>query len=189
MHSQEHQDLHGLERLRDYETEIERLRKLAYEDELTGLGNRRAFRSILRKSLAQTKRYGTPTCLACVDLDGFKGINDQRGHAAGDETLRRVGAVLQSCVREADHVVRLGGDEFAIILPNTDIEDAVDVAERVRTRVATIAVGDSKRLTASIGLAMARDSEEERELYTRTDQVLYRAKAEGGNCTKIDFSF
>ncbi len=168
------------------ESEIEYLRKLAYEDELTGLANRRSFNQQIRKSLAFSSRYGGPVSLVALDLDQFKRLNDECGHPIGDKVLRRVAAALQSAIRAADHAVRLGGDEFAVILPNTSLEDAIDVAERVRVQVESLLVPGGHRVTTSVGVATAVGAEDPQGLYIRADQALYRAKALGGNCTKLD---
>jgi len=101
-----------------------RLEREADADPLTGLANHRAFHDRLRTEVERAQRYGRPLSLACLDVDGFKDVNDQFGHQAGDKVLREVAARLTTVARSADLVARIGGDEFAILLPETTAEAA-----------------------------------------------------------------
>jgi diguanylate cyclase (GGDEF)-like protein len=131
--------------------EYERLTSLT--DPLTGVGNSRAFHRAAEGELARAGREPAPLSLAYLDLDGFKEVNDARGHAAGDELLRLVGRTLAGSVRFTDFVARLGGDEFAILLPHTDASTCRVVVERLRQRLAGAVRRAGPEATFSIGVA------------------------------------
>jgi diguanylate cyclase (GGDEF)-like protein/PAS domain S-box-containing protein len=160
-----------------------RLRALAEHDHLTGLLNRRRFETELRRELSRTARSGHGGAVVSVDLDGFKGINDSAGHAAGDEVLRSVANVLSAHSRESDLVARLGGDEFALLLPDTDQRQAqvasqnlLDALHELRTEVE----GTPFPVTASIGVALfAADAARWDELLVNADLAMYAAKHQG----------
>jgi diguanylate cyclase (GGDEF)-like protein len=149
---------------------------LAATDPLTGCLNRRAFLDRLHVAIG-----GAPgrTVLCLVDLDGFKGVNDRDGHAAGDAVLRAVTAALGAAVRDTDTVARLGGDEFAVLAAVPGPADAVQLAERIREGVA--GAGREVGVTASVGLTMVRPRDDDHEVLLRADQAMYGAKAAGGN--------
>ena len=149
---------------------------LAATDPLTGCLNRRAFLDRLHTAIGEAPER-TVVCL--VDLDGFKGVNDRDGHAAGDAVLRAVTAALGAAVRETDTVARLGGDEFAVLAAVSGSGDAASLAERIREGVAR--VGRSVGVTASVGLTVVRTGDDDHEVLSRADQAMYRAKAAGGD--------
>src|SRR5205085_3469055 len=105
--------------LLDFKNYLDSCEEAAFTDHLTGLANRRRFERQLEREVARTRRYGRPFCLLLVDIDNFKAVNDERGHEAGDEALRRVANAIQSDTRGIDTGARIGGDEFAVILPET----------------------------------------------------------------------
>ncbi len=148
---------------------------LAATDPLTGCLNRRAFFERLDRAVGGAAG-GWIVCL--VDLDGFKGVNDRGGHAAGDAVLRAVTAALSGVVREGDTVARLGGDKFAVLATAT-AEDGEVLAARVRDAVA--AVGAGCGVTASVGVTVVRPGDEGHEVLGRADQAMYRAKGAGGD--------
>ncbi|NQT26720.1 GGDEF domain-containing protein [candidate division KSB1 bacterium] len=156
-----------------------RLEELADTDPLTGLFNMRYFTPQLQKEVLRAKRYGTPVSLMMIDLDHFKAVNDQHGHPAGDEVLRKIGEVFKNHLRTLDIAVRYGGDEFAIILPNTPRKSALVVVEKLRQHVS-----DAEKKWAfktsiqlSIGIAEApKDAEDASELVHLADQALYQNK-------------
>jgi diguanylate cyclase (GGDEF)-like protein len=159
-----------------------RMRTLAMTDELTGLPNRRAVLARLRALLEGPE---ASTCaLMIADLDHFKPINDQHGHAVGDAVLRAVGSVLTEAVREPVFVGRLGGEEFLIVLPQSDLESARQAAERIREQIGAI---DSSRwfqgegLAASLGVTVSRSGDTEGSMLHRADGALYEAKHSGRN--------
>ncbi|HEX9901170.1 MAG TPA: diguanylate cyclase [Candidatus Methylomirabilis sp.] len=166
---------------------FEETRQLAITDELTGLANHRQFYHQLAREVRRAQRYRRPLTLLMLDLDFFKGYNDRFGHLAGDQALRAMGEVLRRNAREVDILARYGGEEFAIILPETDLKQAVYQAERIRAAVAAHAFrgkdsspeGD---LTVSIGVAtLTAELRKIEELVHDADQALYRAKAQGRN--------
>src|SRR3989442_13590961 len=114
---------------------LRRSEELSITDDLTKLYNSRFLNATLRREVERSKRYRTPVSLIFLDLDGFKNVNDQHGHLAGSRALVEVGAVIRNTVREIDVVSRFGGDEFTVILPQTGLEGAQIIAERMRAKV------------------------------------------------------
>lgn len=153
----------------------------AVHDELTGLHNRRHFRAALDEVTAQARQDRSNVSLLLLDLDHFKTVNDQRGHDTGDEVLRRVGATLLEAVRAGDSVCRYGGEEFAVILPDTSVDQACVLGERIRAAVAQLDVA-GLRITVSIGVSGSPPLESDpRRLVATADQHLYAAKRAGRN--------
>jgi len=162
------------------------LREQAMYDGLTGVWNRKGIFDILEKEMARSSRSGELLVLLMADLDGFKEVNDNLGHLAGDEVLRQVGARLRACVRRYDAVGRYGGDEFLIVLPGCDLAGGSAQAERIRDAIAgeSFAAGDVQvRLTCSVGVACANVSEMETadDMVQAADAALYDAKRAGRN--------
>jgi diguanylate cyclase (GGDEF)-like protein len=153
--------------------EFERKAFESRHDVLTDIGNRRGYDERLQKEIARARRYGQPLSLVLLDLDGFKAVNDDHGHPAGDEVLRRVGAILRG-TRTADECFRVGGDEFAILLPATPAEGAARVAERVEQRIADATAG----VTATTAAA-TWDGEEPDSLHAAADATLVARKRAG----------
>lgn len=157
----------------------------ALVDGLTGLGNRRQAEERLHAEVARASRNGDPVALIIGDLDHFKGVNDRHGHPAGDAVLREFARLLRDATREIDLAARWGGEEFAVLLPGTDADGAVVVAERVRARLADQVVltaeGAPVQVTASFGVAAFPDSESETALLAAADAALYAAKRGGRN--------
>lgn len=157
----------------------------ALTDPLTGLGNRRKFDQELSRRFAQWRRLGTPLSLVLVDVDHFKRVNDDYGHVAGDAVLHDVAQVLIECVREMDLVARYGGEEFGMILPGTTLNEALPVAERVRSAIAARTfqyAGRELQVTVSAGLAEAMLINDAELLVARADMALYSAKDSGRDC-------
>jgi diguanylate cyclase (GGDEF)-like protein len=159
----------------------------AVTDELTGLANARAFRSILDREVERSRRFRAPLGLVMVDLDDFKQVNDRHGHQQGDEVLVSVSAVLRDISRDIDAPARYGGEELAVVLPQTDSSGAAQLAERMRQaverlRVPRVSGRGSLRVTASFGVASMPESASDRdELVAAADAALYRAKRGGKN--------
>jgi len=163
--------------------ELERLSRC---DGLTGLANRRHYDEVLRTEWTRAARSGKPLSLLAIDVDHFKSYNDTFGHDEGDVCLRAVGLAVQQSSRQGiDLAARPGGEEFTVILPDTDIEGAAIIAERIRATVAALnevdALGLKRPVTVSIGAHCARpsDGESPQRLARMADERLYRAKAEG----------
>lgn len=147
-------------------------------DPLTGVSNRRALEETLTSMFAMFERYETPFSLLILDIDKFKEVNDTRGHQQGDQTLKGVAAAIDETVRETDVVARFGGDEFVVLMPQTHLDQAALLAERLRAAVRAHAdVG------ISTGVAAALDGDSPRSLLARADEALFAAKAGGRNCT------
>jgi diguanylate cyclase (GGDEF)-like protein len=161
-----------------------RLQWLSTRDELTGLPNRRDAMQRLAGEASYADRSGGLFCIALIDVDHFKAVNDNYGHAVGDMVLARVGGQLQQCVREYDICARWGGEEFLVVFPRIDqISDAVALAERLRVAVA--APDERPPVTLSIGVTAFRAGERVDETLQRADDALYRAKAKGRNCVIV----
>jgi diguanylate cyclase (GGDEF)-like protein len=159
----------------------ERLAELAAIDELTGTKNRRRFREDLDLLFAQAERQGSPLSLIMLDIDHFKEYNDSFGHPAGDEVLHRVGTTLRSAVRSQDVVARYGGEEFVVLLPATDENEALEVADRLRRAVASRA-WVRRAVTASLGVGTIRaKTAGATALVEQADQALYQSKQAGRN--------
>jgi diguanylate cyclase (GGDEF)-like protein len=165
----------------------ETVERQAVTDELTGLANARAFRSILEREIERSRRFQSPLALVMVDLDNFKQVNDTHGHQQGDEVLASVASVLRDFSRDIDAPARYGGEELAVILPQTEPEGAARLAERMREAVERLRiprVGDAGYLqvTASFGVAAVPENAlDEEELVAAADAALYRAKRGGKN--------
>ena len=165
----------------------ETVERQAVTDELTGLANARAFRSILEREIERSRRFRSPLALVMVDLDDFKQVNDTHGHQQGDEVLASVASVLRDFSRDLDAPARYGGEELAVVLPQTDAEGAARLAERMREaverlRVPSVDGGAPLGVTASFGVASVPDSAGGREeLVAAADAALYRAKRGGKN--------
>ena len=159
--------------------------QLATTDFLTAAYNRRHFLQLAGAELARAGRYGRPVTMMMLDLDYFKRVNDERGHAAGDEALKAFVGLIKDVLRDQDRLGRMGGEEFAIVLPETALDAAVLVADRLRSRLAVLDVpvggGEPLRLTTSIGVAECkiRDGEGLEACLSRADVALYRAKGLG----------
>ena len=173
--------------------ELTRVRMLSLTDELTGLSNRRAFLRRLEDEVARVQRYGFNLSLALIDLDKFKQVNDQYGHAAGDEVLRVYSRNILSVFRHHDLVARYGGEEFAVLLPNTDLEGSERALRKVKARCAeTYWDLNGQRMlvpTFSAGLALYRPGETTSAFIERVDKALYRAKRLGRDRIEVDRSY
>lgn len=159
-------------------------------DALTGLNNRRQFELRLNQEIATTKRKNTPLCCMMLDVDYFKKVNDTYGHTAGDCVLKNVSKLITTALREYDIASRYGGEEFFIILPQTNIEEASFVAQRLRRTIeeAKIDITEAKvpninfiKVTVSIGLSDYEGGESAQDFYQNADRALYDAKHRGRN--------
>ncbi|XVJ49716.1 diguanylate cyclase (plasmid) [Pseudomonas sp. UBT] len=156
--------------------------RAAQTDELTGLMNRRAFFEHAHVLYAQCRHNQQPLSALMMDMDHFKNINDTYGHQAGDQVLRQIGGVISASFRQADVYGRLGGEEFAVLLPNTSLETARDIAEQLVKAISGLASEPVQGLTASLGVATTRSLDQDlHSLMNTADKALYRAKAMGRN--------
>lgn len=173
-----------------FELELARQRigLLATRDELTGLAHRRSFLEAAEREWQRARRYGNDAALLLVDADRFRRVNDEHGHACGDELLRRICATTAASLRQPDLLARFGGEELIVFLPQTDPLGALDVAERVRERVQALRLpwqGVEVGATVSFGVAPLRaDLASLDGMIHEADVALRAAKSDGGNCVR-----
>ena len=156
----------------------------AMTDALTGLLNRYGLQHVLAREHAEARRYDRPLSCLMIDLDNFKIINDTYGHASGDIALQQVAGILREAVRRSDTVFRHGGEEFLVLLPETDLEGATALAEKIRANASSRPFGDGERvfhLTLSVGASALFDHESGNDMIARADMALYHAKERGRN--------
>lgn len=169
-------------RLQEIQDELEeanrKLNSLALTDSLTGLWNRRAFDAQLETSIMGAQRNKRPMALMLLDVDDFKHVNDRFGHLYGDQILRHFAAILNRVKRAADVACRFGGEEFAILLPDTTMDGAQRLAQRIIAALHAYP-WENGTVTASLGLAMCSHTCSSDELVDFADSALYRAKREG----------
>jgi diguanylate cyclase (GGDEF)-like protein len=162
----------------------------AMVDGLTGIANRRACEEALASEIAQADRLGTTLTLVLADLDDFKRVNDEHGHAAGDDVLREFASVIRATVRDSDVAGRWGGEEFLLLLPGADAAGGAQLAERVRTTLAERsflgAHGAVLTVGCSFGVAQHATGGDARDLFAAADRALYRAKRAGKNRVETD---
>ncbi|MBD0327695.1 MAG: diguanylate cyclase, partial [Pyrinomonadaceae bacterium] len=165
---------------------MDRLRAEAERDYLTGLANRRYFRTALGQELERWRRYNVPCALLMLDIDYMKRINDTHGHSAGDAVILHIATALKDLSRDNDTTARLGGEEFALLLAGVDAAKAVTAAERLRHDVSAENIEGIGTVTVSLGVAACpAHATSERSLYAASDAALYRAKSDGRNQTAI----
>jgi diguanylate cyclase (GGDEF)-like protein/PAS domain S-box-containing protein len=165
-----------------------RLEEMAITDALTGLFNRRHFYEQLENEFQRVKRYGDPLAILIYDVDSFKTINDTYGHDAGDLALQKMASTLRQVLRQVDIIGRLGGEEFGVLLPNTGLNEAVRLAERVRQCIAQMPLEAQDGrfvITISIGVAACDETVADIDVLVKhADVALYQAKEAGRNCTR-----
>lgn len=174
------------ERTEQLEEANRRLEELSFVDGLTDIANRRQFEQMLDLEWRRAVRSSAPLSLIIADIDNFKLFNDTHGHQAGDQCLREVATLLDSIVQRAgDQVARYGGEEFATLLPETDADGAVSIAERMRKAVEALET-DGGRVTVSFGVAtvVASDQIRQSALVAAADAALYEAKRAGRNAVR-----
>eukprot|EP01133_Synstelium_polycarpum_P021388 gene21388-25690_t len=165
----------------------QQLQRIALSDPLTHLPNRRAFEIEAVRSAARARRAGSPLAIGIADIDFFKHVNDQHGHAAGDAVLQAIAAVFQFQARASDVIARVGGEEFGFLFPHTDMAMAYQVAERIRRAVAETRFDFGNLhipVTISIGLAPLPGNGDWKAGYMQADAALYQAKNQGRNRTE-----
>lgn len=158
---------------------------LATTDSLTGIANRREFMSVLMREIERAKRYGFPLSLAMYDLDHFKRVNDSFGHGVGDYVLQTVTGLMKESVRATDVVARWGGEEFMLLMPNSDMQAAQKVAEKLRLAIAEHHFDQVNTLTVSLGVTGFDTQDDQNSLLKRVDDALYLAKENGRNRVEI----
>jgi diguanylate cyclase len=170
------------QRIEQLKSELELVTKLVREDQLTGALNRRGLDDALEREIARAERAAAPLCIALVDIDNFKRINDTYGHQVGDIVLVHLVAIIRETIRANDLIGRYGGEEFLLLLPDSRLEEAVAVMGRLQREFARkpIVWGNQQLLvTFSAGVAARDAGENERSLVSRSDKALYEAKRGG----------
>ncbi len=166
----------------------DRARRESQIDALTGVNNRRVFEQHLEHEYERSCRYQHPFCIAIIDVDKFKLVNDGLGHAAGDSVLRELATVLRKSIRKTDTIARYGGDEFVLLMPETPLSLAAPVLERIRTWSAATLSATDQPVTISVGLAQWSGDlgDSATDVLRRADDALYRAKRGGRNRIMLD---
>jgi len=167
---------------------FEKTQRQAKTDGLTGLANHRTFYETLEKELRRSQRYGGKISVIMIDVDNLKSINDTFGHRTGDMAIKKISRKINECIRQIDTAARYGGDEFAVILPNTMLEKAVVVGERMVELVAkSPLVWEGKHITISISVGLGEYGPEScpADITNRSDEALYLAKQAGKNTLRI----
>jgi diguanylate cyclase (GGDEF)-like protein len=163
---------------------LQKIEVIAANDELTSLSNRRTIREVLERERKRSERSGKPLCVAIVDADHFKRVNDRFGHAVGDEVLRGIAEAMRGGLRDSDSVGRYGGEEFLVVLPLTDAEQAVVPLERIRTMIERRrfpGLPEGEAVSVSVGFAQWQPGEDPDETVQRADAAVYAAKHAGRN--------
>ncbi|MFZ6692474.1 GGDEF domain-containing protein [Undibacterium sp. SXout20W] len=171
-------------KIKDLESKLAHMSELVREDQLTGSLNRRGMDDIFEREADRADRRNSPLCVAMLDLDNFKRLNDTHGHAAGDEALVHLVRIVKQTLRSIDTIARYGGEEFVIIMPETDIEEAAQAMTRVQRELTKhFFTSDLKRLfiTFSAGVALRGPHEPQEALIKRADKAMYAAKQAGKN--------
>lgn len=180
------------ERMTVLEADSERLRAVidqqrieALRDSLTGLPNRQCYEEQAAREIARIKRYNDSLSLVVADIDHFKSINDKYGHVAGDRVLKLVAQAMVNRLRTSDIIARYGGEEFVILMPSTEIEDALNVTEQLREAIEKTKFhyqNGRVKITVSFGVTQVTPHDELEKAFLRADKALYQAKAGGRNC-------
>ncbi|PIG09733.1 diguanylate cyclase [Comamonas sp. 26] len=164
---------------------LKQIEDLARNDDLTGIANRRGIMERLQQCINTARRSNTPFCIALLDIDFFKQVNDRYGHEGGDKVLRAFGQLLSSQIRAADHVGRYGGEEFLLVLCDTEASQAKVLLERIRERTESLPwsqmLHKELRVTCTLGAAQYRQGETAEALISRADVAMYKGKATGRN--------
>jgi len=161
------------------------LESSAIRDALTGVFNRRYFDDYLKHEILRAKRSKTIFSLIMMDIDHFKKVNDTYGHDIGDYALKTLTEIILNSIRKSDVLTRIGGEEFTILLPDTDLKNAIDLAEKIRTNTENYIFNEIGQMTISLGLTEFKEQDSSEIIMKRTDNALYLAKAKGRNRCEI----
>lgn len=162
------------------------IKKIMNKDYLTGILNRKGFESMLKREISFALRHKLPLSVVMIDIDYFKEINDTYGHETGDKVLKIFAKTLKKSIRQEDILGRLGGEEFVIAFPNTNIEQALSAAERIRQKIEKMKIkAINGNITASFGITELLSTDDERSILKRADDALYEAKRHGRNRCEV----
>ena len=171
-------------RIKELEDELAHVSEQVHTDQLTGVLNRRGMDETFERELNRADRSQSPMCVALLDIDNFKKLNDTLGHQVGDHALMHLAQVIKDCLRPADNVARYGGEEFVIILPDTPLKEGVEAVERLqREMTKKFFLNNNERVlvTFSAGVALRNSNEDQEDLVGRADKAMYVAKTTGKN--------
>jgi diguanylate cyclase (GGDEF)-like protein len=157
------------------------LQRVSITDSLTGIYNRAKFNEELKYWIDYCSKYENPLSLVMIDIDNFKRVNDDFGHLIGDSVIQNIASIIKKAIRNTDIFARWGGEEFVILLPNTDIQQAMEMADRMRICIQENKYDKAENITCSFGLAALRKNEKAESLLQRVDKLLYEAKNFGKN--------
>lgn len=172
------------DKINQLETELQEMGEKIHEDHLTGILNRRGLDNAFKRETSRSIRHRSPLCFALLDIDNFKQLNDTHGHKVGDDALVYLVESVKDTTRPEDVVSRYGGEEFVILLPNTSLEEAVQILSRIRRNLTKkFFLHENKRLliTFSAGVAQLQAGESQESIFKRADEAMYRAKKSGKN--------
>ncbi|MFH2057658.1 MAG: sensor domain-containing diguanylate cyclase [Pseudomonadota bacterium] len=175
-------ELQGKRAVIGFFMDIDKIINDSLTDALTELYNRRYFNDTLKVESQRSDRYGSDLSLILIDVDYFKRYNDTFGHIEGDKILSKIGNIIKQCIRQIDSGYRYGGEEFAVILPQSDVDCAISVAERIRKCVESDTANLNNGVTISAGVSQYRNKQNIIEFISNSDSSLYKAKASGRNC-------
>jgi diguanylate cyclase len=175
-------------KIKQLEQELEQVSEKVREDQLTGALNRRGLDEAYEREATRAQRNNAPICVALLDIDNFKRLNDTMGHQAGDQALIHLTTIIKESLRPSDVVARYGGEEFIIVLPDTGIEEAEQTIVRLQrelTKKYFLSGNDRVLVTFSAGVALRGEEESQEDLIGRADSAMYRAKQAGKNQVKV----
>jgi diguanylate cyclase (GGDEF)-like protein len=155
-------------------------------DSLTNIHNRRSFTEFLHQEIARSERYHKVFSLIMLDIDYFKKINDGYGHDIGDKILQELTGIVNQCIRKSDLFARVGGEEFAVVAPETSLEDARLLAEKIREKVEENVFTKNLKVTISLGISQYKSKDDTNTIFKRADNALYKAKENGRNRSEIE---
>ena len=185
VHLSREQVRHSEQDLANLREELDRVRLLIHADPMTGALNRRGLSAAFARESARADRHGASLCIAMIDLDGFKGVNDTYGHQAGDNVLLHLVNLARETLRPSDVIARYGGEEFVILLPSTGLDSGAETIRRLQRTLVNnpyLHHGKPIQITFSAGVALRKQSEPETALIERSDEAMYRAKNASKNC-------
>ncbi|WP_230369233.1 GGDEF domain-containing protein [Paludibacterium denitrificans] len=171
-------------RIHELENALESVSAKVKEDQLTGAYNRRGLAEHFQREISRSERSGSPLCVALIDVDNFKQLNDHYGHLAGDDALKYLVEMTKRQLRAADIVARFGGEEFVILLPDTPLDEALEILQRLQrelTKTFFLANNDRLVITFSVKRSQVAPGEQDTDVIERADQAMYQAKLSGKN--------